>query len=545
MSKTHFSIACETNKAAGKPQENVFFQGAYRKPEDYRQVFAKSAGSEALFQVFAVFSARGKDDIAAAALQQIMKTFGDLVAQAQLIPSPNFEAFSARITRTLNDLVCNISLANKGTPIKVSFTAAVMIGDVLRIISMGNTRAFLIRQNKVIRLTEDQTVAHRYVQMGAISPEEEQTHPESEVLTQYLGKFQQDGPTLPENKTYLKLTPGDEVVIVGAGISRYIPSNVFGFIASKTSHPQIKADELIKAAAGGGAKGGLTTVVVRVTGVDTSAPVVVPAFASLAANTNQSHTAALGLAGSDARDVADTSISGLRPGFKNESFQEIETADGNIRAEGKPVKTNKPWAKRLVAILLPVVLFVLFAFIGYFSTYAIISGRKIVNEPDPNGMETVDQEQSLNKVMYSVSDQVPVYTEESTKSQILQYLIRGEALTLISQSGTFSKIKTAAGNTGYVISIMLSEIDPTIGQEEIEMTADPTPIPEFTTPTTTKATEPPETEPTAPTTTQTTAPTTATTTAPTETTPTEPSVTETTVPETTVTVPETTPVATT
>jgi hypothetical protein len=146
-------------------------------------------------------------------------------------------------------------------------------------------------------------------------------------------------------------------------------------------------------------------------------------------------------------------------------------------------------------------------------------------------METVDQEQSLNKVMYSVSDQVPIYAEESTKSQILQYLVGGEAVTLISQGGTFSKITTAAGNTGYVISIMISEIDPTIGQDIIEMTADPTPIPEYTTPTTTKDTEPSMTEPTTPTTDSTTATTTATP----ETTPAETTMPETTAPEETTT----------
>lgn len=521
MSRTHFSAVCETNKATGKPQENIYFMGAFRKPEDYRKTFVRSSGSEAPFQVFAVFSARGKDDIAASALQKIMSTFGELVAQTQSLPNPVFEDFSTRAIRILNDLVCNISLNSKGTPLKVSFTAAVIIHDVLRIISIGNTSAYLVRNSKVIRLSEDQTVARRYVQMGAITPEEERTHPESDVLTQYLGKFQQDGPLIAETKTSLKIGPNDEIMIVGAGISRYVASNVLGYISTKNSHPQIKAEALIKAASEAGAKGGMTALVIHVLGFDSAIPATTSQNPAKAADSNHYGSSVYN------RNTMPSRIQSNH-GPKVNDGNSVNSGKENteVEEEEQPMSRKRVWIKRLIAVLIPIVLFFIFAFIGYFSTYALIKARKIDNDPNPNAEVTVDQEQSLNKVMYSISDQVPVYSDESTKSTILQYLVRGEAITLIAQGGTFSKIFTAGGNTGFVVSIMISETDPTIGDDIVDMTADPTPIPEYSKPTTTEATEPTDTKSTE-------KETTATTTDVTETSP------ETTSPTTSATTPTT------
>src|SRR5665647_1384937 len=182
MSKTIASALCETNQLRGLPQENIFMQNLYRLPSDYSASFQRTATSTAPVQICAVASAQADDTIGAMALQEVMKVLSGMTAQAQTNSVLNFEIFLNEFLQAANSAVCSLSVANHGAPVRVSITILIIEGDTLRIVSVGNTRAVLIHQGRAIALTEDQTVAHRYVQMGAIPAEAENSHPERSVL---------------------------------------------------------------------------------------------------------------------------------------------------------------------------------------------------------------------------------------------------------------------------------------------------------------------------------------------------------------------------
>lgn len=485
-------VECETNKLPGLPQENVYFQGVFRKPKYYSKSFIRSIETNSEFQVNAVFSAQGPDSMAASALQKVAKAFADTVVRTRSVPNPNVSAFSAEVFQVLSGVVNDFYLSKKAVSLKVSFTASIIFDNMLYIISIGNTRAYLLRDGKMMPLTDDDTVAHLRLKNGELSREEERTHPDSDVLTRYLGMPNRDGTHVQPTKTRLPLRVNDEIFLLGVGVLRQVPENVFALIASKNALPEAKTSGLLRAAVGAGAKGGLSAISIRIAEISVSAPIV-PTPISAAAGV------AVYKGNLDHNDsVMDA---GDETGFSNSTDEDpwsrtVSRIDANElpeRREDMPVKTKSKWKKRLGAILIPVVLFVLFTLIGYFTTYAVLNWRKVEVKSDPNASSTVNQEESLNMVMYSLSDNVSVLSDESTESQVLQVLSRGEPVKLIAFGSTFSKIQTASGNTGYVLSLMLSELDPTIGEEVVEMTADPTPIPEFTQPPATQATEPPET----------------------------------------------------
>ena len=152
---------------------------------------------------------------------------------------------------------------------------------------------------------------------------------------------------------------------------------------------------------------------------------------------------------------------------------------------------------------------------------------------------TLDNVMDAGSVLYVVNDGTPVYSQATTDSTIIATLSRGDVVTLQEiTDNTFTKVVTADNVTGYIISIALSEEDPTYYDQTEPMESDPTPTPtmssetttiiEETTTTTTQATTTTTTTTEATTTTTTTAE--ATTTAATEATtePPEPDVTETT-----------------
>ena len=113
-------------------------------------------------------------------------------------------------------------------------------------------------------LTEEQTVAHRYVQMGAIQASEELTHPENMNLTQYLGKMPQEGPVNADRKVHLKLQDNDELFLMGVGLSRKLPSQMRNSIIAKPLSTEVKSKEIINAAVSYGIKSGLTLIDLKV-----------------------------------------------------------------------------------------------------------------------------------------------------------------------------------------------------------------------------------------------------------------------------------------
>lgn len=481
MSRTISSAICETNKALGLPQENVFFHSLYRLPGEYSSTFVRSAKSTSPIQISAIFSAQGADNIAASSLQQVINAFSGIVKQAQSKPIVDYESFSAQVVGVLNNLVCNISISNNGAPLRLSCTVLLIEGDILRILSIGNTRAYLFRKGKVISLTEDQTVAHRYVQLGAITREAENTHPERNVLTQYLGRFPQDGPVVPEKKVHFKLQDNDEIMLFGVGISQHLQPSVLGFISSKPTLPEAKASEFISAAIQSGAKGGISAIVFKVESVLVmQPPIPVQSPSSRIIPAAEASTAAVAYAklGQDSQALTSppnslgASVSLVET--NNEPYDNIHDEDEKV-----PNKRKITLKKVLLEILISLGIFVCCFFIGYGIMFVVMNYGNWTENKNPTISGTVDLNESLNKVMYSLSDHISVFAEESLESEILQYLTRGEAVKLISSNDSFAKVVTGSGVTGYVMTAMLSDTDPTIGDAIPDMTVDPTPIPDY------------------------------------------------------------------
>lgn len=264
MSKTSSAVVCETNQIQGQNQENVFFHSLFRLPEEFQNTFIRSAKATSPIQVCAIFSAQGDDTASAMTLQDVLKQLKGVVAQAQLKNVLDYDSFSEQVITVLNNTVCQASLRQKGAKIKVSMAMVILEGDTLRVLNIGNTHVWLFRQGKMISLTENQTVAHRAVQMGAIPKEAEMTHEGKNELTQFLGRFPQDGEVIPDKKVHLKLLDGDELFLIGTGLDQNIPATALGSVIARPSVPETKVADLISLGLDAGVQYGLTAMEIRI-----------------------------------------------------------------------------------------------------------------------------------------------------------------------------------------------------------------------------------------------------------------------------------------
>ena len=96
-----------------------------------------------------------------------------------------------------------------------TFTAAGIQGNRVYFGQVGDSRAYLLRQGKIIRITKDQSLVQQLIDAGQITEEEAETHSYRNVILQALGAH---GNVNVEVNS-LKLLQGDALVLCSDGLS--------------------------------------------------------------------------------------------------------------------------------------------------------------------------------------------------------------------------------------------------------------------------------------------------------------------------------------
>ncbi len=92
--------------------------------------------------------------------------------------------------------------------------AAWLSGGNLALCHVGDCRAYLLHGGELVRLTEDQTLARRMVEMGALKASEADRHPAASQVSQALGR-QAD---LEPSRLTRVLEPGDVLLLCCDGL---------------------------------------------------------------------------------------------------------------------------------------------------------------------------------------------------------------------------------------------------------------------------------------------------------------------------------------
>jgi len=125
---------------------------------------------------------------------------------------------------------------------------------------VGDSRAYLVRDNVIYQLTEDHSVVDELVRLGLLTKGEAKTHPQRHLLTRAIG-------TLPEVDIEIvnsKIEPGDRFILCTDGLSEAIEdSGILDVVTSNQTPPQV-VDELINLANRNGGHDNVTVIAVFV-----------------------------------------------------------------------------------------------------------------------------------------------------------------------------------------------------------------------------------------------------------------------------------------
>jgi serine/threonine protein phosphatase PrpC len=143
----------------------------------------------------------------------------------------------------------------------------VLIGHV------GDSRAYLLHDGSLRRVTDDHSLVEELVRDGRLTPEQAESHPQRNIVTRALGL---DEPV--EVDLYrLDVSNGDRIILCSDGLTTMVRERDIERIARSEPDPQRTAEELVDAANNAGGEDNTSVVVVDVLEVDAAdAPATEP-----------------------------------------------------------------------------------------------------------------------------------------------------------------------------------------------------------------------------------------------------------------------------
>ena len=150
----------------------------------------------------------------------------------------------------------NPELRGMGT----TMTAAYSIGTDLFVCHVGDSRAYLLRNDTLQRLTKDQTQAQQLADAGIIQQEEVAHHRLRNVLTNALGAGVKEVDTKIDQ---LRLQDGDTLLLCTDGLTDMIEDDAIGKILKDERPAREICRSLVDSALANGGRDNVTVVVAR------------------------------------------------------------------------------------------------------------------------------------------------------------------------------------------------------------------------------------------------------------------------------------------
>lgn len=150
-----------------------------------------------------------------------------------------------------------------------TFTGVGITGETIDLVQVGDSRAYLVRNEKIYQVTKDQSLVQQLIDAKQITPEEAETHSLRNVILQALGA---------QNEIYpvaARLAPqrDDVLLICSDGLSNKISSgDMQKIILSNVNQLQTACAEMVKLANARGGEDNITLILAKLSGENLPEP---------------------------------------------------------------------------------------------------------------------------------------------------------------------------------------------------------------------------------------------------------------------------------
>lgn len=149
-------------------------------------------------------------------------------------------------------------LAGMGTTV----TAVTLVKGYWVLAHLGDSRAYLLRDNHLMRMTTDHSYVQHLIDTGHITPEEARNHPQRNVVMRVLGDFDID----PRPDIALRSAhPSDRWLLCSDGLCGVLEDSTIQDVMSSISNQEECAQKLVSMALRAGSTDNVTAVIADAT----------------------------------------------------------------------------------------------------------------------------------------------------------------------------------------------------------------------------------------------------------------------------------------
>jgi protein phosphatase/serine/threonine-protein phosphatase Stp1 len=192
----------------------------------------------------------GAGDVASAAVAEALRDLPAGLAAAEMLAQVRL-----RVDAVHRDLQARAEAAGPGRIIATTIVILLARGEHFACLWAGDSRAYLLRDGALTRLTRDHSVVQELVEAGLIDDSDAESHPQANVITRAVGA-QGD---LELDKVSARMAPRDLFLLCSDGLFKALPEAEMAALLAAGGGP----DALIEAALAAGARDNVTALAVR------------------------------------------------------------------------------------------------------------------------------------------------------------------------------------------------------------------------------------------------------------------------------------------
>ena len=140
--------------------------------------------------------------------------------------------------------------------------ALLISGPVAVVVWAGDSRAYLLRNGSLRRLTRDHSVVQDLLDGGRLRPEEAEAHPQGHIVTRAVGATEE----LEAETREVALARGDVILLCSDGLTRCVPELQVAEVLATSREPETACRRLVEAALEHGAPDNVSVIVVAAGG---------------------------------------------------------------------------------------------------------------------------------------------------------------------------------------------------------------------------------------------------------------------------------------
>jgi len=207
--------------------------------------------------LFVVADGMGGHDAGEVASSLAVETVGRTVREGRT----NAEALVRKAVQAANTAV-HREAVRKGSNMGTTLTVALVRDGVAHIASVGDSRAYWIRNGSITRITKDHSLVARLVELGKITKEEARTDPRSNLLLRTIGSEEE----VAVDTYRLPLSRHGILLLCTDGLWGEVDDDRLHRICSAEQHTEVMCARLVQEANRNGGKDNITAIAVKVEG---------------------------------------------------------------------------------------------------------------------------------------------------------------------------------------------------------------------------------------------------------------------------------------